>query len=108
MLTTAQVKSNIARTHRTLPEDSIYLPLAKEYNERLVHSQSQGVPNEDYARRVVYQLINKPKRDHIWEGGKSWLIWWVSNFLPRRVMDLVMSRMFKLWKLRGTYQKKIA
>ncbi|CAK1354489.1 NADPH-dependent 1-acyldihydroxyacetone phosphate reductase [Cercospora beticola] len=105
---TGGVKSNIARTHRTLPEDSIYLPLAKEYNERLVHSQSQGVPNEDYARRVVYQLINKPKRDHIWEGGKSWLIWWVSNFLPRRVMDLVMSRMFKLWKLRGTYQKKIA
>ncbi|KAF2210904.1 hypothetical protein CERZMDRAFT_44391 [Cercospora zeae-maydis SCOH1-5] len=107
-IVTGGVKSNIARTHRTLPEDSIYLPLAKEYNERLVHSQATGVPNEDYAKRVVYQLINKPKKDHIWEGGKSLLVWFISNFFPRKVMDVAMSRMFKLWKLRGTYQKKVA
>ncbi|KAM3415571.1 NADPH-dependent 1-acyldihydroxyacetone phosphate reductase [Cercospora zeina] len=107
-IVTGGVKSNIARTHRTLPEDSIYLPLAKEYNERLVHSQATGVPNEDYAKRVVYQVLNKPKKDHIWEGGKSLLVWFISNFFPRKVMDVVMSRMFKLWKLRGTYQKKVA
>ncbi|USW48228.1 Putative short-chain dehydrogenase/reductase SDR, NAD(P)-binding domain superfamily [Septoria linicola] len=105
---TGGVKSNIARTHRTLPEDSIYFPIEKEYTERLTHSQAQGVPNEDYARRVVKQVLTKPKKDHLWEGGKAWLVWFVSNFLPRWVMDSVLSRMFKLWKLKGTYQKKVA
>lgn len=106
-IVTGGVKSNIARTVRKLPEDSVYLPIETEYNGRLTHSQSQGVPNEDYSRRVVNAVLNKPKKDHIWEGGKAWLVWWVSNFLPRWVMDSVLSRMFKLWKLRGTFQKKV-
>ncbi|CAK4033923.1 NADPH-dependent 1-acyldihydroxyacetone phosphate reductase [Lecanosticta acicola] len=105
---TGGVKSSIARTHRDLKADSIYLPLKEEYEERLVHSQAMAVPNEDYARRVVKQVLAKRPKDRIWEGGKAWLVWFVSTFLPRSVMDIAMARMFKLWKLRQAQQKKIA
>lgn len=103
---TGGVKSNIARTQRSLPQDSIYLPIADMYEERLTHSQANGVPNEDYARRVVSQVLRKPGKERIWEGGKSWLVWFVSTFLPSWVLDAAMTRMFKLWRLRGTWQKK--
>ncbi|KXT06205.1 hypothetical protein AC578_1392 [Pseudocercospora eumusae] len=104
---TGGVKSNIARMKRSLPEDSIYLPIRDMYEERLVHSQSNGVPNEEYARRVVDQLLKSPGKDRIWEGGKSWLVWFVYTFLPRWVMGAVMTRMFQLWRLKGTWQKKV-
>ncbi|EME89625.1 uncharacterized protein MYCFIDRAFT_63612 [Pseudocercospora fijiensis CIRAD86] len=104
---TGGVKSNIARTKRTLPENSIYLPIRDMYEERLVHSQSNGVPNEEYARRVVGQLLTRPGKDRIWEGGKSWVVWFVYTFLPRWVMGAVMTRMFQLWRLKGTGQKKV-
>lgn len=83
---TGGVKSNISRTHRTLPEDSIYLPLAEEYETRQTHSQANAIPNEQYARSVVRQVLGKPSKDTIWEGGKSWLVWFISSFFPRRVM----------------------
>ncbi|EME48363.1 hypothetical protein DOTSEDRAFT_67434 [Dothistroma septosporum NZE10] len=101
---TGGVKSNIARTHRDLPKDSIYLPLKEEYEERLTHSQAMGMPNEDYAKSVVRQVLNRPGKMQIWEGGKSRLVWFVSNYLPKWVLGAAMTRMFKLWKLRGTYQ----
>lgn len=103
---TGGVKSNIARTHRDLPSDSIYLPLAKEYEERLTHSQANGIPNEQYSKYVVAQLLKKPK-DRIWAGGSASLVWFISTFFPKWVLASAMTRMFKLWKLRGTYQKKI-
>lgn len=106
-IVTGGVKSNIARTHRELPSDSIYLPIKQEYEERLVHSQTSSIPNEQYAATVVSQVLNRPS-NHVWAGGKSWLVWFVSTFLPRWVMDRAMSNMFKLWKLKGTRTKKIA
>jgi len=105
---TGGVKSNIARTSRTLPRDSIYIPIEPAYKERLVHSQTSGIPNEKYAKSVVAQVLNKPRKDTIWEGGMSWVIWTVSTFLPRWVMDWAVTRMFKLNKLREFNQKKLA
>lgn len=105
---TGGVKSNIARTHRTLPPTSLYLPIAKAYEERLVHSQANGMPNEQYAASLVSQLVNQPKKDTIWEGGKAWLVWFVSSFLPRWVLDWAMTRMFQLQKLKGSNTKKLA
>ena len=85
-IVTGGVKSNISRTHRTLPDDSIYLPLAEEYTARQTHSQANSIPNEQYARSVVGQVLGSPSRDTIWEGGKSWLVWSLYTFLPRWVM----------------------
>ncbi|WPG98066.1 Hypothetical protein R9X50_00085100 [Acrodontium crateriforme] len=104
---TGGVKSNIARTHRELPEDSIYLPVKDEYAARLKHSQAQGIPNEVYAKSVVSQVLRSPRKDVIWEGGKSWLVWFVSSYFPRWVLDRAMTRMFSLWKLKGTHTKKL-
>lgn len=106
-IVTGGVKSNIARTHRDLPQDSIYLPIKEEYEERLVHSQANGMDTQEYARTVVHQVLYKPKKDTVWAGGKSWLVWFVSTFFPRAVMDWAMTRMFKLWKLRQAQQKKL-
>ncbi|KJX95354.1 short chain dehydrogenase/reductase like protein [Zymoseptoria brevis] len=104
---TGGVRSNIARTERKLPRDSIYLPIEEDYNKRLTHSQASGIPNEQYAASVVRQLLARPKKDHIWEGGKSWLVWFMSSYFPRWIQDVVMTRMFQLWKLRGTVTKKL-
>lgn len=107
VVVTGGVISNISRTHRTLPEDSIYLPLAAEYEGRQTQSQANGIPNEQYAKSLVSQVLNWPSRVMIWEGGKSWLIWFVHTFLPSRIMDVVFYRMFKLWKLKGSNTKKL-
>lgn len=98
---TGGVASNIARTHRELPEDSIYLPLKEEYEGRQTHSQANAIPNEQYASSVVRQVLGSQSKDVIWEGGKSWLVWFVTTFLPRWVLDQYMIRSFKLWKLEG-------
>jgi len=63
---TGGVKSNIARTHRTLPADSVYLPIADAYASRQGHSQANAIPNEQYARSVAEQLLNSPGKDTIW------------------------------------------
>lgn len=78
---TGGVKSNIARTERTLPEDSIYVPLAAEYKRRVTHSQEVGIPNDDYAKYVVPRILGGAKRQ-IWAGYGSWLVWFASTFLP--------------------------
>ena len=106
VVVTGGVASNIARTKRSLPKDSFYLPVAEEYEARLTHSQANAIPNEQYAKSVVSQVLHKPSRNVIWEGGKSWLVWFASTFLPRRMLEMAFYRMFKLWKLKGTAAKK--
>ncbi|TID12875.1 NAD(P)-binding protein [Venturia nashicola] len=106
---TGGVKSNIARTERQLPADSIYLPIDTEYQRRTKHSQEVGMPNEQYAKGVVASVLGAGKgRRHIWNGSSSWLVWFVTRFLPVWVFDLVFARMFSLWKLNKTDQKKLA
>jgi 1-acylglycerone phosphate reductase len=83
---TGGVKSNIARTDRTLAPDSIYQPLAQEYTRRLKHSQEVGMPTEIYARSVVSQiLVNRPPK-FVWAGFGAKLVWFASTFLPTWIM----------------------
>lgn len=65
---TGGVKSQIARTSRTLKRDSIYLPVEKDYERRLTHSQSLGMETEKYAKSVVSQLTGWRRKETIWEG----------------------------------------
>ena len=78
---TGGVKSNIANTERTLPEDSIYVPLTQEYARRVKHSQEVGIPNEQYAKYVVPRVIGTSRRT-VWAGYGAWLIWFASTFFP--------------------------
>ena len=85
-IVTGGVRSRIARTVRELDEDSLYTPVREEYMRRQQHSQEVGMPNEKYAESVVRQVLKGRGRREIWEGGGSWLVWFVRLLLPRWVM----------------------
>jgi 1-acylglycerone phosphate reductase len=106
VVVTGGVKSNIARTHRTLPPDSFYHPLADEYERRLTHSQTLGMDTRVYAKSCVRQVLGGEgwfvKRRWIWEGKMSWIVWYAWHYLPTLVFDHYFSWNFKLWKLGGT------
>ncbi|CAI6257702.1 unnamed protein product [Periconia digitata] len=105
-IVTGGVKSNIARTKRELPPNSYYMPLQKEYQSRLTHSQQLGMDTQRYARDCVAEVLGSQgwviKKRWAWEGKMSWLMWFVWNYLPRWTMDWYFSSVFKLSKLRGT------
>ncbi|KAF2005182.1 NAD(P)-binding protein [Amniculicola lignicola CBS 123094] len=110
---TGGVKSNIARVHRELPQGSYMIPLAKEYERRLVHSQDLGMDTEAYARSCVAQvtcgdayggLLGKTR--WIWEGKMSWIVWFAWTWLPTSVLDYYFARKYKLWKLKDMYGGK--
>ncbi|KAL5118200.1 NADPH-dependent 1-acyl dihydroxyacetone phosphate reductase [Pleosporales sp. CAS-2024a] len=103
---TGGVKSNIARTHRTLPPGSYHEPLAEDYERRLTHSQQLGMDTEQYARSCVRQVLGGDgflfKQRWIWEGKMSWIVWFAWAYLPSAFFDWYFTSQFKLWKLRGT------
>lgn len=106
-IVTGGVTSRIARTHRSLPEGSYYVPIADEYERRLTHSQSAGytMPNEDYARNVVSKVWGGgPRRFSVWEGARTTLVWFMVTFFPLSVHNRIFSRMFGLWKLEPRYR----
>lgn len=99
---TGGVKSNIARTERTLPEGSPYAPLQANYQRRQKHSQEVGMNTEDYAREVVRKILAGDgwilKRRAIWAGGGATLVSWIIVFLAvgSGFWDWIMTRMFGL------------
>lgn len=85
-IVTGGVQSNIARTSRALPEGSLYLPVNREYQRRLTHSQEDAMSNDAYAKSVVRQVMVRSPALYVWEGNKSWVAWFTTTFLPKRVM----------------------
>jgi 1-acylglycerone phosphate reductase len=119
VLVTGGVQSRLTRTHRTLPASSYYQPLAEDYVRRQTHSQEGAMPTkvcaEDVANKVLrrngvgnmWGLLGDTRRRWYWVGAKVGIVWaicggWVWNGVP----DLAMERMFKLWKLKGSVEKK--
>ncbi|KAF2668401.1 NAD(P)-binding protein [Microthyrium microscopicum] len=101
-IVTGGVVSNIARTERVLGESSIYQPITKEYARRTKHSQEVGMDTEKYAQSVLKQLLVRSPPRYIWEGFGSYLVWFVSTFMPKWMMDWYFTREFNLNKLRQT------
>jgi 1-acylglycerone phosphate reductase len=85
-IVTGGVKSNIARTDRTLPSNSIYLPINQEYLRRTKHSQEVGMPNEKYAKFVVSRVLSSRTKRNIWAGYGAFLVWFTSVFMPSWVL----------------------
>lgn len=127
-IVTGGVKSRIARTERTLPEGSYYEAIREDYDRRQKHSQEGAMDNEDYARSVAGQVL-RGGRKWVWEGNRSWLVWFLDSVAPKGIwvwllwlccadrvhtdtalQDMIFRRMFKLWKLSGvvTASKKTA
>lgn len=85
---TGGVKSNIARTERSLPRDSIYLPIEENYNRRQKHSQEVGMLTSQYASNVVGKVLGRQgvSGRRIWEGNFAKVVWFANSFLPHSVL----------------------
>ncbi|TKA79679.1 hypothetical protein B0A55_04081 [Friedmanniomyces simplex] len=103
---TGGVKSGISRVDRKLPADSLYLPIVDQYDRRQTHSQASAIPTEEYARAVVSGVLGT-KKVTLWEGGKSWQVWFATTFLPKSFLGWAMTRMFQLWRLKEANTKKL-
>ncbi|KAJ5683155.1 Glucose/ribitol dehydrogenase [Penicillium macrosclerotiorum] len=111
---TGGVQSRIARTERTLKPNSLYTPIEEEYTRRVTHSQHNAMPHEAYASSVVKQVLygSAPwrwlwpwahgRKTWIWEGHRSWLIWFLSaGWAWNGLFGSALARMFKLWKIKA-------
>lgn len=83
-IVTGGVQSRIARTERTLPEGSFYEPIREEYDRRQKHSQEGAMKNEEYAKSVAGKVLGSGRK-WIWEGNKSWLVWFLDRFGPKGI-----------------------
>jgi 1-acylglycerone phosphate reductase len=82
---TGGVKSRIARNDWQLPRDSIYLPIEAEYLRRTKHSQEVGMPNEQYSKSVVSQVLSGRHNRQFWEGSFSYIVWFLNTFMPAKI-----------------------
>ena len=73
VIVTGGVKSNIARTHRELPQGSYYRAIEPQYVKRQTHSQSVGMPNEKYAQQVVDEILRRKGFSESWTTGVKWV-----------------------------------
>ena len=82
------VKSNLSRIHRVLPETSLYLDIAEDFERLVKHSQRGAIPSMVYAQGVVAEILRSKTKRTYWRGNHAWLVWFlrnVSNFLLGKV-----------------------
>jgi 1-acylglycerone phosphate reductase len=111
------VRSQIAsKTHRTLPEGSIYERVRGLFERRLTFSQNNKTEGtEEFARKLVrgalapeWPLLLRSwfgRPDWFWAGGwagKVWLSTWFGEWL----LDFVMYRMIGMKQLEGVLREE--
>ena len=99
VVVTGGVKSNISRTHRELPEGSLYHPLNAEYQRRQLHSQEGAMESTAYAEGVVKAALKTKPARSLWTGHQAWNVWLLTTLMPRRFWDLYFTKVFNLTKL---------
>jgi len=107
---TGTVKSNFAGgPHRSLPEDSLYMPVKDKFEWRLTFSQKHGTfATDQYAKAFVDNAL----KGEGWVGGlvggsPSWF-WcgglttkvWLLTLLPRVVMERILSVYWGMGKMK--------
>ncbi len=109
VVVTGGVQSNITRTHRELPEDSLYHPLAAEYQRRQLHSQEGAMEATVYAAGVVKAALKAKPANSLWRGNQAWNVWLLLTLMPRKFWDYYFTKVFNLTKLSKVFkaQKKI-
>ena len=99
VVVTGGVKSNIARTHRELPERSLYHPLNAEYQRRQLHSQEGAMEATAYAEDVVKAALKAKPTRTLWRGNQAWNVWLLLTLMPRMFWDYYFTRVFNINKL---------
>lgn len=114
---TGTVKSKIAKADRSLPPNSLYLPIKKEYAKRLLFSQNNAtIETGECARRLVNETLKgegwlgwiRAARNWIWLGGMSTQIWLLRLLFGEWLLDLLSYRRFGLHKLQAIHRKETA
>ncbi|KAH7115457.1 short chain dehydrogenase [Dactylonectria estremocensis] len=106
---TGTVKSQIAKADRSLPPDSIYLPIKDEYARRLLFSQiNSTVETTEYARRLVGEALKGDgwlggwiggAAKWFWAGGMTTKVWLIRLLFGEWLLDESAYKQFGLNKL---------
>ena len=80
-IVTGGVKSNLFQNAAVIavPQSSPYFPIRHAIENRTFLSGHKDMPGNEYARKVVGDLLNKP-RPFIWRGAFATLIWFIWCF----------------------------
>lgn len=54
------------------------------------------MPTKAYAASVVREVLKAQPRNWLWQGNRSWIIWFLDRFAPRSVWVSGMSTLFSL------------
>ncbi|KAJ3456028.1 hypothetical protein MRS44_016051 [Fusarium solani] len=113
---TGTVKSQIAKADRSLPPDSIYLPIKEDYARRLLYSQNNAtVESGDYAKKLVDEAVKAEGWLGGWIGGAAKWFWaggmttqiWLSRLLfGEWLLDNMAYKKFGLSKLETIIRQK--
>ncbi|KAK3318709.1 acylglycerone-phosphate reductase-like protein [Apodospora peruviana] len=116
---TGTVRSQIAsKTHRTLPENSLYQRVKDVFERRLTFSQNNGtVDTATYARKLVRSALTYEsplllrawfgRPDWFWAGGWSTLVW-TATWLGEWVLDFALYRKIGLIKIEKVLREEQA
>jgi NAD(P)-dependent dehydrogenase (short-subunit alcohol dehydrogenase family) len=97
------VASNIGETgtsNAALPAGSIFTLLAKNIRGRAVASQKGAMPARDFARQVVMAVLADSAPVIVRGGPHSFRLPFLQRWLPKRMLDRKLSKMFGLDRLR--------
>lgn len=97
---TGGVRSNISQKKKPLPEDSLYWPIHEDYENRQGNSQHSAMRSEEYARKVVDDLIQPRVTGWLWQGNKAHLVRILYWILPFSFWTGYFSRKFGLYRLK--------
>ncbi|MGY2366299.1 SDR family NAD(P)-dependent oxidoreductase [Pseudomonas azotoformans] len=99
MVKPGKVVSNVrerARERTILPADSIFAPFQEHLENRIRFSEQGAMPAEEFARRVLPALLAEVAPFFIREGPLSVRMPFLMRWLPRRLFDRTIRKLFGL------------
>lgn len=113
---TGTVRSQIAKVERSLPPDSLYLPLEEEYKRRLLFSQNNStITASRYAKSLVNEAVKGDgwfkgllggTAKWFWAGGMTTKIWLIRLLFGEWLLDALAYKQFGLKKLQKIFQQR--
>ncbi|KAF7363984.1 Short chain dehydrogenase reductase [Mycena sanguinolenta] len=108
-LMTAAVKSNILKPY-TFPDESLYKSMEESHRTRYIEQEKGAMLTAQFARVVVAETMKIAPRRSLWAGTNAILVWFLDTFLPKSVMDWIVTDTtgmlkFTAW-LRNSKDKK--
>ncbi len=113
---TGTVKSEVTKLHRSLPPDSIYMPIEDAYARRLKFSQANAsMETSDFARKLAGEALRGEgwlwgwigaSKKWFWAGGMTTQVWLARLLFGEWLVDMLSYRRFDLDKLEAIVRRK--